>query len=115
MNGRLEHRRSEDARRPGWENSQPTCAREFSEREKFFCYVQWIADEQWHEVRKFAEERGVALMGDIPFGVSYYSADVFSEPRDFPSRLVGGRAARAVFQRRRVHDEMGTKLGHPGL
>ncbi len=28
--------------------------------------------------KAYAEERGVALMGDIPFGVNYYSADVFS-------------------------------------
>ena len=28
--------------------------------------------------KRTPKQRGVALMGDIPFGVSYYSADVFS-------------------------------------
>src|SRR5947208_1157271 len=36
-------------------------------RESFFCYVQWIANQQWRAVKLYAEERGVALMGDIPF------------------------------------------------
>src|SRR5262249_33449149 len=47
-------------------------------RGDFFCYVQWIADQQWRDIKAHAEQRAVALMGDIPFGVSYYSADVFS-------------------------------------
>ena len=47
-------------------------------RQDFFCYVQWIAYQQWRAIKSYAEERGVALMGDIPFGVSYYSADVFA-------------------------------------
>jgi 4-alpha-glucanotransferase len=39
-------------------------------RQNFFCYVQWIAHQQWRAIKSYAEERGVALMGDIPFGVS---------------------------------------------
>jgi len=43
----LEHRDPKTAQT--WLGEQPTDMRtEFSEREKFFCYVQWIADEQWH-------------------------------------------------------------------
>ena len=83
----------------------------FCERERFFCYVQWIADEQWHELRKFAEERGVALMGDIPFGVSYYSADVFSEREIFHLDWSGARRQSRYFKDDAVHDEVGTKLG----
>src|SRR4030095_10730798 len=41
----------------------------------FFCYVQWIAHQQWRDIKAHAEHRGVALMGEIPFGVSYYIAD----------------------------------------
>ena len=93
----LEHRDPKTAQT--WLGEQPTDMRtEFSEREKFFCYVQWIADEQWHEVRKFAEERGVALMGDIPFGVSYYSADVFSEREIFHLDWSGGAPPEPYFK-----------------
>src|SRR5262249_46179931 len=43
---------------------------------EFWSYVQWLAAEQWHEVRNCADAANVALMGDVPFGVSRYSADV---------------------------------------
>jgi len=50
-----EHRDPQAAR--SWLAEQSTEMRaRFSAREKFFSYVQWIADEQWRELRKFAEE-----------------------------------------------------------
>jgi 4-alpha-glucanotransferase len=85
----------------------PETRREFSAREKFFSYVQWIADEQWRAVRKFAEERDVALMGDIPYGVSYYSADVFSEREIFHLDWSGGAPPEPYFK----DDEFTMKWG----
>src|SRR6266487_2999881 len=61
-----------------------------NDRQDFFCYVQWIAHQQWRDIKSHAEERGVALMGDIPFGVSYYSADVFARPNEFALDWSGG-------------------------
>src|SRR5438552_11926432 len=58
------------------QEKQPAVTRRFD----FFCYVQWIAHQQWRAVKAHAEQRGVALMGDIPFGVSYYSDDVLWLP-----------------------------------
>ena len=37
---------------------------------RFHAYVQWIAYSQWRAVREHAEAQGVALMGDVPVGVS---------------------------------------------
>jgi 4-alpha-glucanotransferase len=79
----------------------------FSAREKFFCYVQWIADEQWRELRKFSEEHRVALMGDAPFGVSYYSADVFTERNIFHLDWSGGAPPEPYFK----DDEFTIKWG----
>ena len=31
-------------------------------RQSFFCYVQWIAHQQWGAIKSHAEERGVALL-----------------------------------------------------
>ncbi len=50
----------------------------FDEERRFWAYVQWLAWGQWNDVRLLADEMGVKLMGDIPFGVSRYSADVWS-------------------------------------
>jgi 4-alpha-glucanotransferase len=45
----------------------------------FYQYVQWQAALQWQTVHEHATRCGVALMGDIPFGVNFYSADVWAE------------------------------------
>src|SRR3954471_16231060 len=68
---------SVDSARAWLDRQSPEKKDEFERRERFFRYVQWIAREQWSQMKHYAESRGVALMGDIPFGVSYYSADVF--------------------------------------
>jgi 4-alpha-glucanotransferase len=109
---KLEHRDPKTAH--AWLREQPTGMRnQFSEREKFFCYVQWIADEQWRDIRKFAEERGVALMGDIPFGVSYYSADVFSEREIFHLDWSGGAPPEPYFKDDKFTMKWGQNWGIP--
>ena len=82
-----------------WIEAQPDHQRSaFHDRERFFCYIQWIADLQWREVSQFAASRGVALMGDIPFGVSYYSADVFARPDEFHLDWSGGAPPEPYFK-----------------
>src|SRR5262249_54778204 len=78
-------------------------------REDFFCYVQWIAHQQWRSIKSYADERGVALMGDIPFGVSYYSADVFARPHEFLLDWSGGAPAEPTFK----NDAFTQKWGIP--
>ena len=58
----------------------------------------------------------MALMGDIPFGVSYYSAEMFSRAQ-MNSTLTGSVALLRSqnFQGRRVYTKMGTKLGHSAV
>ena len=61
-------------------------------------YVQWIAWEQWRGIQQYATDQGVALMGDIPFGVSYYSADVWARPEVFDHQWCGGCPPERVFE-----------------
>jgi 4-alpha-glucanotransferase len=101
-----EHRDPKTAR--SWLTEQAMEMRtQFSVREQFFSYVQWIADEQWREVRKFAEEHEVALMGDVPFGISYYSADVFTGREIFHLDWSGGAPPEPYFK----DDEFTIKWG----
>lgn len=44
----------------------------------FFSYLQWQLQLQLADVRRKAGECGVLLFGDIPFGVNFDSADVWS-------------------------------------
>jgi 4-alpha-glucanotransferase len=82
-------------------------------RGDFFCYVQWIADQQWREIKAHAEQRGVALMGDIPFGVSYYSADVFSRTNEFMLDWFGGAPPEPVFKDDAFTQKWGQNWGIP--
>ncbi len=50
---------------------------EFKERLRFYFWIQWQLYEQFTEVKKYAAEKKVLLMGDIPFLVSRDSADVW--------------------------------------
>lgn len=84
-----------------------------TKREDFFCYVQWIADEQWRDIKAHAEQRGVVLMGDIPFGVSYYSADVFSRPNEFVLDWFGGAPPEPLFKDDAFTQKWGQNWGIP--
>src|SRR5258708_7274046 len=79
----------------------------------FFCYVQWIADQQWRDVKAHAEQRGVALMGDIPFRVSYYSADVFSPAHEFLLDWFGGAPPEPHFKDDAFTQKWGQNWGIP--
>ncbi|HKS04424.1 MAG TPA: 4-alpha-glucanotransferase, partial [Chthoniobacterales bacterium] len=82
-------------------------------RGNFFRYVQWIADQQWRDVKAYAEQRGVALMGDIPFGVSYYSADVFARSNEFMLDWCGGAPPEPLFKDDAFTQKWGQNWGIP--
>jgi len=87
--------------------------KEFAQREELFRYVQWIAHEQWSQVKDYAKKRGVALMGDIPFGVSYYSADVFSKREQFALDWCGGAPPETHFKDDKFTQKWGQNWGIP--
>jgi 4-alpha-glucanotransferase len=82
-------------------------------RQKFFCYVQWIAHQQWRAIKSHAEERGVVLMGDIPFGLSYYSADVCAQPHEFVLDWCGGAPPEPHFKDDAFTQKWGQNWGIP--
>jgi len=85
----------------------------FVERMRFYRYVQWIAHQQWTAVKAYAEERDVALMGDIPFGVSYYSADVYARPGRFVLQWSGGAPPEPYFKDDAFTQKWGQNWGIP--
>ncbi len=64
---------------------------------QFTAYVQWIAWRQWADVRDWADKNKVRLVGDIPFGISRYSADVWSERALFDLTWSGGAPPEPFF------------------
>jgi 4-alpha-glucanotransferase len=61
--------------------------------EKFY---QFLFFRQWNELRNYAREKGIKVVGDIPIYVSHNSADVWCHPQlfklneDGTSRIVAG-------------------------
>ncbi|MEY2507553.1 MAG: 4-alpha-glucanotransferase [Verrucomicrobiota bacterium] len=107
-----EHRRMESAR--DWIGAQIETKRSaFEDRARFHRYVQWIAERQWRAARSYAEERGVALMGDIPYGVNLYSADVYSHPEQFATEWSGGAPPEPYFKDDEFTQKWGQNWGIP--
>lgn len=46
------------------------------------CFNQFVFFRQWHDLRRYANEHGVLLFGDVPIFVAYDSADVWAQ-RDY--------------------------------
>ncbi|MDQ2866829.1 MAG: 4-alpha-glucanotransferase [Verrucomicrobiota bacterium] len=107
-----EQRHPQTAR--SWLEAQPPEIRaEFATREKFFAYVQFVADEQWRAMKEFAGQKGVALMGDIPFGVSFCSADVYTHREIFHLEWSGGAPPEPYFKDDAFTQKWGQNWGIP--
>lgn len=50
---------------------------------EFQQYMQFKVFQQWHALKRYANERGVKLIGDIPIYVSMDSADAWANPQLF--------------------------------
>lgn len=44
----------------------------------FWKFCQWRFDRQWREIKQYANERGIHIIGDMPIFVSAHSADVWT-------------------------------------
>lgn len=62
----------------------------FSERKEelddlieYYSFVQFLFFFQWKNIKKYANENGIRIIGDMPLYIDYDSADVYSDPGDF--------------------------------
>ena len=46
-------------------------------------FLQFIFQKQWRQLRKYCNDKGIKIFGDLSFYVSYDSADVWSQPENF--------------------------------
>jgi len=46
-------------------------------------FTQFLFFQQWAELKKYANQNGIAMFGDIPIFVAYDSADVWANPESF--------------------------------
>jgi malto-oligosyltrehalose synthase/4-alpha-glucanotransferase len=60
-----------------------TASYEFSELIRLEKFKQFIFDRQWKKLKNYANNKGIEIFGDIPFYVSYDSADVWANQHLF--------------------------------
>ncbi|WP_298817039.1 4-alpha-glucanotransferase [Chloroflexus sp.] len=61
-----------------------TAARQqLTDRVGFHQFLQWIFFTQWASLRRYANERGIQIIGDLPIFVAFDSADVWANPDIF--------------------------------
>lgn len=84
-----------DARRgePWWKWERPLRDREpwaldgarqeFARAIAYYKYLQWLAHTQWDAARAALDDKGLEVMGDLPFMVGRDSADVWGNQREF--------------------------------
>ncbi len=75
-----------EGEKPWWEWSERharyyTCIKDvydYEEKAAFWKFVQYIFYKQWREIKKYANKKGVAVIGDMPIYVALDSADVWA-------------------------------------
>ena len=107
---RPEHRSYEGAER--WLAKHPD-RKDLEEDRAGYAFIQWIADRQWLDVRKYADDRGVFLMGEISFGVGRGSCDVWANPTLFDMEWNMGTRPLAHFDTNKDAAAWGQNWGLP--
>jgi 4-alpha-glucanotransferase len=64
-------------------NSIDQARKELAEQIRFWKFTQWQFYRQWADVKKYANDLGVKIIGDIPIFVAHQSADVWAHPELF--------------------------------
>ncbi len=58
-------------------------SRSLAEECNFWKFCQWCFDSQWSALKKYANDRGIRIIGDMPIFVSGHSADVWAHQHLF--------------------------------
>jgi 4-alpha-glucanotransferase len=77
----------------------------------FFMYVQWLAFGQWQALKRYGDSKQVWLMGDMPFGVGRYSADVWANRSLFDLDWSGGTPPEKFFKTDAFTEKWGQNWG----
>ncbi len=61
----------------------PAWNREFEHETELYKVIQYLFFKQWHALKKYANDKGIEILGDIPIYVAMDSADAWSHPHLF--------------------------------
>lgn len=64
-------------------NALAAASEEYAEEIMFWAFLQYEFYRQWKDLRSYANEKGIKIIGDIPIYVAYDSVDVWCHPEYF--------------------------------
>lgn len=64
-------------------SSLAAASRRHAERVAFWKFCQWCFFRQWHNLRRYANDRGIRVVGDAPIFIAHHSAEVWARPKLF--------------------------------
>lgn len=67
----------------GFDAQKLSLYRDIEYQGNFHRFLQWVAIEQWFQLKKLAQQKGIRLVGDCPIYVSPDSADVWANREVF--------------------------------
>ena len=73
---------AEDIRKR-WDYSMEYYKTTYKEDVDFYKYIQYLFDRQWKKLKKYANDNGIEIVGDIPIYVAFDSADAWANPSLF--------------------------------
>ena len=62
------------------EEAMETARQEQAEQMRFHCFCQYLFFGQWEKLRRYANDKGIQIIGDVPIYVPMDSADVWARP-----------------------------------
>lgn len=83
MQGQKEWFKWEEKYRKSTQKIKKELKQKLKEEIKYHSFVQFIFYKQWTELKAYANEKGVKIIGDMPLFVSMDSADVWANPKLF--------------------------------
>ncbi len=65
------------------EEAMEKAKEELADEIRFYEFQQFLFARQWHDLKAYANEKGIQIIGDIPIYVAFDSADTWSHPELF--------------------------------
>ena len=56
---------------------------ELCEEMAFHAFTQYVFEQQWMKLKRYANQKGIEIIGDLPFHAAYDSVDVWAHPQLF--------------------------------
>lgn len=66
-----------------WSGDKSALSENVEKEAGYQCFIQYIFYTQWMDVKRYANEAGIEVMGDVPFYVGLDSVDVWSGKDNF--------------------------------